>query len=393
MPYTPDSQEEIFGALEERIRGRTEKLTHFEPGSLNHVLGYHAFAGYFSLYEHALLAMQFSAWIDTAGGPIDEDDLIQRGLNPDRINLPLLNSFMADEDLEALALQNSVERDPGDKAEGEVVFLTADEDTVVPANTHVATSGGDFNEPRYEYQTTEEVTPDEGTTEARAPIEALEIGPEYNIGAGTITDIINPPAGVRDVSNPDPIVGGEPPETNEELRQRAKASNTNQSGGGTAAGIKGELVNQLEGVDADGIYIDEHFDPPSGSPYVEVTVDGGDDDRVEFLVEDKEGLRPTGVRHIANRPTRYYVNITATLVGAPINVDRVESEISRYLAELGLGENVNRAQLIKFIMNADDDIENITALEMRTEETGLIQGDFELGPAEKADAGTITAET
>lgn len=393
MPYSPDTQNEIFESVQERVIGRTEKLTHFEEGSLNHVLGYHAFAGYFSLYEHALLAMQFSAWIDTAGGPINEDDLIQRGLNPDRINLPLLNSYMDDEDLESLALQNSVERDPGDRAEGEVMFMTESDTTIVPANTRVTTSSGDFNERPYEYQTTEEVSPEEGTTGVAAPVEALEIGPEYNTGAGTVTEIPNPPAGVRDVYNPNPIVGGEPPETNDELRARAKASNTNQSGGGTAAGITGELVNQLEGVDADGVYIDEFFDPPSGSPYVEVTVDGGDDDRVEFLVEDKEGLRPTGVRHIANRPTRYYVNITATLVGAPINVDRVESEISRYLAELGLGENVNRAQLIKFIMNADDDIENITALEMRTDETGLIEGDFEIGPAEKADAGTITAET
>lgn len=393
MPYTPDTQEQIFDNLKERVRGRSEKLTHFEEGGLNHTLGYHAFSGYFSLYEHALLAMQFSAWIDTAGGPIGEDDLIQRGLDPNRINLPLLNSYMEDEDLEALALQNSVERDPGDRAEGEVVFLTADEDTVVPANTRVATSGGDLDQVQYVYQTTEQVTPDSGTTEATAPVEALEIGPEYNIGAGTITQIQNPPGGVRDVTNPAPIVGGEPPETNAELRQRAKDSNTNQSGGGTAAGIEGGLVREVEGVDADGIYIDEFFDPPSGSPYVEVTVDGGDDDLVEFLVEDKEGLRPTGVRHILNRPTRYYVDITATLVGAPINVDRVESEISRYLAELGLGENVNRAQLVKFIMNADDDIENIETLEMRTDATGVIQGDFEIGPAEKANAGTITAET
>ena len=394
MPYTPDSQDQIFDALSTRVEGRTEKLTHFEPGGLNHTLGYHIFAGYFSYYEHALLAMQFSGWIDTAGGPIGEDDLIQRGIDPSRVNLPLLNSYMDDADLDALALQNSVERDPGDRAEGEVIFLTATEDTVVPANTRVATTQGDLGGPQYQYETTEAVSPDEGTTSVRAPIEALEVGDEYNVGPGTVTEIQNPPAGVRDVTNQESIVGGEPPETNDELRQRAKDSNTNQSGGGTAVGITGGIVREVDGVDADGVYIEEHFDPPGdAAPYVEVTVDGGDDDRVAFLVEDKEGLRPTGIKHILNRPTRYRVDITATLVGAPINIDRVESEISRYLAELGLGQDVNRAQLIKSIMNADDDIENITDLVISTEETGTIAGDFEIGPAEKADAGTITAET
>lgn len=399
MPYTPDSQENLFDALQERIEGRTDKLTHFEPGTLNHTLGHDVFAGHFEVYEHALLAMQLSGWINYAGGPVDEEDLVQLGISVDAVDLSLLNRYMNDTDLDALAAQNGVTRDPGDRAEGEALFLTTTDAVTVPAGTQVATprdsvrfTDADAPQQRRIYETTADATPDAGTTGAIAPIEAARIGPAYNVGPGSVSELIAPPAGVRDVTNQTAITGGELPETNAELRTRAKASTTQGSGGGTAEGITGGLVERVDGLDADDVFIQEYY-PDNSDNYVEVTVDGGDDSRVRPLVEDKDGLRPTGIRHILNRPTLYYVEITATLTGAPIDIDRVESEVNRYMSERGIGENVNRATLITAIVNADDDISNITDLELRTDQTGAIEGDLVIDPDEKAVTGSITVNT
>lgn len=391
MPYEPASQDEIFESLKNRTLGRSEKLTHFKPNTLNHTLGYHAFAGYFTYFEHALLAVQLGGWIDTAGGPISREDLISKEIDPDRVDLPLLNSMMDDEDLDNLARQNGVVRDPGDYAEGVALFLTTDESTVVPAGTIVATGTDEFDGFQRRYRTTEEASPETGTTSVEVPIEAERIGPAYNIGAHSLTEITSRPAGVTEVTNPDAIVGGEPEETNAELRERAKSARTQMSGGGTAAGIEGGIVDMIEGVDEDGVFVNEFYNPPGDQAnYVEVTVDGGDDDLVREAIDF---LHSAGIEHILNRPTRYQVSVTAVLEGSPINIDYVESEISRYIANLGLGENVNRAQIIKSVMNADDDISNITELVVETERTGVIEGDLVLEPTEKADAGAINAES
>lgn len=386
MPYEPLDQDQIYDALQERIVGRTDKLTNFEEGTLNHTLAYEGFSGYFERYEHALLAVQLSGWLETAGGPVTEEDLIQLDLNLDRIDLDLLNAYMRDSDLDALALQNGVTRDPGDKAEGEVVFLTTDEDVTIPAGVRVTTQEDRFGT-RKEYATTEETEPEPGTTGATAHVEALEVGPEYNTGPGTVRNIPSPPSGVRDVTNQTTITGGEAPETNDELRERAKEAITEQTGGGTTSGIEGGIVSMIDGVDADNVFIEEFTDV---SPtYVEVTVDGGEDRLVEDAIEH---LRPTGIQHILNRPTEYILEVDVILSGSPINVERVESEIARYISELGLGENVNRAALITTIMNADNDIDNIDSLDLWTEETGTIEGDLELDPDEKVEAGAISIE-
>lgn len=390
MTYDPKSQQEIFESIRARMLGRTEKLTHFEPGSLNHTLTYHGYAGYFALFEHALLAVQLAGWVDYSGGPLDEDDLIRLGLNPDEIDLVTLNQMMHDRDLDELAARDGITRDPGQKAWGQVQFLTISEDTVIPAGTRVRTSRDRFNEEPREYITTEEVLPATGTTTATARVEAIEIGPEYNVGPGAIESSPSPPQGVRDITNEEPISGGEGPETNAELRQRVKQNVTYQSGGGTTDGIRGGLVDLIDGIDEDDVHINEIYNPPSGGNYVEVTVDGGEDRIVEDAIFD---LHPTGIEHILKRPTTYYVDVTATLTGSPINIERVEAEIARYFSERGIGEDVNRAKLIQSVMNADDDIDNISALDLRTDGIGTIEGDFVVDPDEKAQAGAIEVNT
>lgn len=385
MPYIPTTHDELYEQLRDRIIDRTEKLTNFEEGSLNHTLAT-GVAGYFEYFEHALLAVQLSAWIETAGGPIDEQDLRRLDIEPERIDLDLVNAYMEDQDLDELAIQNGVRRDPGARARGEVVFLVDNESVTVPAGTRVMTDSDSYAGRPREYRTLEDTSPESGSTGARVEVEAVDVGPEYNVGAGAITTMPSSPPGVRDVTNQTPITGGEPEETNAELRERAKAAVTQRSGGGTAAGITGGIVEMVDGVDEDNVYIEEHFNPPSGPPYVEVVVEGGEDSHVEDAIEQ---LHPTGIRHLLNRPERYHVDVTVVMSGGPINLDRVEGEIARYLSERGLGEDVNRAALVQAIMNADTDIENIETLNLRSDRTGAIGGDLALNADEMAVAGEI----
>lgn len=100
----------------------------------------------------------------------------------------------------------------GVKARGTIKII-GDEGTTVNAGFVVGTRDGLL------FETTKDITiPAEG--EVTVEIEAKEIGTEYNIPAETITEIINPMAGVREIINEEPTTGGADIETDEQLRFR-----------------------------------------------------------------------------------------------------------------------------------------------------------------------------
>ena len=100
----------------------------------------------------------------------------------------------------------------GVKARGTIKII-GDEGTTINAGFVVGTRDGLL------FETTKGVTiPAEG--EVTVEIEAKEIGTRYNVPAETITEIINPTAGVREVINEVPTTGGADIETDDQLRIR-----------------------------------------------------------------------------------------------------------------------------------------------------------------------------
>jgi hypothetical protein len=93
------------------------------------------------------LSVQLSARIDYAGKTITEEDLENLDLDPDKVDLDLLNSFQSDADLDELAKRNGVFRDPGSFATGTVTFQTTSDSVTIPKGTVVGTqpdADGDY---------------------------------------------------------------------------------------------------------------------------------------------------------------------------------------------------------------------------------------------------------
>ena len=111
------------------------------------------------------------------------------------------------------------------------------------------------------------------------PAQATTAGPEGNVAAGTVTVVINPgiPEGITAVTNPAAFDGGRARETDEEYRDRYYQS-VDYAGGVNADAIRGEILQNVEGVYAVIVYENDTDEEDSdGLPAhsIEAVVYGG----------------------------------------------------------------------------------------------------------------------
>jgi len=385
MPITPPTQNDIYTDIRERVLNSDADLTNWSPRSPEKALTDEGFASLLAVLWHATLAAQLSGWIAYAGGPITADDLDDLGLasesEGESVDLELLNSMTRDEDLDAKAAQNSVTRDPGTFATGELEITTTSDAVIVDEGFRVTTGG---TEP-LAFETTEEVTPTAGSTTVTAPIEAVERGSEYNVGSDTITVMPSPPQGVRGVTNLIATTGGEDRETNAEFRQRAKQAIVQNSGGGTTGGIEGGLAAAFDGVTTDDVIVDEFGD---ASPvYADVIVDGGPSD-AEVQAKINE-LRPTAITHNLVRPTQITIDVSADVTGSGVDASTLESALTEYVGSLGIGEDAVRDSLIATLMTEEPEVTGIDSLTV-SDSSGEVTDDRAIGPREKAIPGAVS---
>jgi len=359
MTLEPEPQETIFERIKSAIASASS-ITNFSPNSPEKAISDDAFAAEMRERQHEALAVQLSARVDYAGKTITEEDLEDLDVDPDVVDLDLLNSFIEERDLDEFGKRNGVTRDPGSFGEGTVTFQTTGDSVVIPDGTTVGTQpdeDGDY----LAFVTTKEVSPDTGKTQVDAPIQAAERGSAWNVGSGTITYVPNPPPGVEGdppVNNANATTSGEDEETTPELRERTKRALIETSGGGTKGGLEGGLVSRFTGLDSNDVIVDEfeNADPI----YADVIIDGGPSDTDAQDAIDE--LRPVAVSHNLVRPTQITVDVTVEVEGTDVDTAEVETDINDYLTALGLGEDVVRDKLIATTMTADLDVENITTL-------------------------------
>lgn len=374
MVYRPRTKDEIYTSLRNGLTARIERLTNFVETSFNYIWT-QAFSDRFRDNEVALLAAQLSGWVDYAGGPIRQEDLDALGI--DGVTPDEVNEYMNDQDLDELVNIVGVERSPGQRAEGQVTFTTVSSFTEIPEGTSVATqpdSTGDF----LEYETTETVETASGDTEVTANIEAIEVGEEYNVGSGQVqvTYLPSPPTGVQSVDNTAAILGGANVETNDDLRNRAKNAIFDKSGGGTANGVRGFVRSNVE--DVSSVSIAEYpggnaslaADSPSPggpggasstSPFSDVIVEGGDPADIQDAIEE---ARSVAIQHNFVRPELVQINLTIEVEGTSISTGNIQSAVTSYINERGLGESIFRDKIIQLVLNADSQVENIDTLEV-----------------------------
>ena len=242
---------------------------------------------------------------------------------------------------------------------------------------------------------------------ARADIEAVDAGAAGNVGAGAISSVVSPLAGVTSVTNPDPTSGGRDTETDAQLRERYVRS-VSKPGGASAAAIEAALLD-IEGVlDAEVRQnVTLETDPATGIPPKAIApiVWGGDADRIAGVLytikpagiqcwgEDEvhEILDSRGNTHTIgfNRPNLVTVNVSATLtvdtaIFPPDGDALVGAAIEGYLSGLALGEDVIYTRLISRIHS----VAGIVDIPTLTVNGGT--GNIAIAKTEVAVPGTIT---
>jgi uncharacterized phage protein gp47/JayE len=304
--------------------------------------------------QHELLSVQLSARIQFAGKTITEDDLRELNIDPEPVDLDLVNSFQSDSDLDLLVRRNGISRDPGSFATGEVVFQLTADTAVIEQGVPITTAPDGRGEVQ-RFETTESVSASSGDTQLTVSVQATERGTASNVGIGQLTRLPSPPPFVSSVSNTTPTSGGEQPETNAELRERFRTAIVGSSGGGTTQGVRNGLVESIDGLDDEDVIIDE-----SVSSGFEVIVDGGASDSV--VQSEIDRLQPVAVDGQLVRPTDVQVDVTVDVTGQDIQTADVETAITRFLAALGLGEDLIRDQLVAEIIGSDSGIRGISNL-------------------------------
>lgn len=355
MTHNPRTQDTIYNSLKESLTGKISKLTNFTDRSFNYVWT-QAFSREVRELEVMATAAEFSGWIDYVGGDVSREQLEKLGY--DNLDAEEINEFMEDEYLDEYVKIVGIKRFEGAEATGTVTIETQSRKTVIPKATLLSTQPDEEGN-SLQFETTEEVeTADNETSVSDVTIRALEVGTEHNVPANTIVQFDDPPIGVRGVTNPESTTGGEGRESNDELRNRAKQQVEGASEGGTVEGIKAYLRQNISGVDEEDIALEEFVNQQP--PFVDVIVDGGTDTEVKNAIEFS---RPAGIRHNLLRPQVYQIGVRASVLGSDINTSFIEEEISEFLLELGIGQNLYQDSLINEILIGDENVENISFLD------------------------------
>jgi len=363
MPFQPRSSEDTYESILTNIASGIDRLTNFVSGSFNDRLA----ASYSEQIREAeikALAAELAGYVDYAGKELTEEDLETLGI--DGVDPEEINQYMHDEQLDLLAANWSVERDPGSKATGQAVIQTSDDTTRIPEGYEIGTEkdldgnylsfqvdadgDGEISDDSDAY-----VQPESGSTEVTVDIIAADYGSEYNVGSDTITYIPTPKPGVQSVTNPDPTDGGEDEQTNPSLRDDVRVALVASAEGGTTDGIIRYIEENND--DVRNVGIDEFLD--SSPPFVDVVVEGGLSDDVKELIE---GSRPAGIRHNLVRPTEIQVGVYTQVIGEGTSTTNVETDISRYLSRLSVSDRFYSSELQSDIYTSDTDISSVPSV-------------------------------
>lgn len=141
------------------------------------------------------------------------------------------------------------------KATGTLVFFMEeplDRDVEIPANTVCSIKG----RPLIQYATNEKTVIPAGSLSAGSLATALSTGDAFNVSAGTVNVMVNPPEHVSFVTNINHFIGGYDDETDSALRERILASYGNLSNAVNRKSAE-ELIMTIEDIIDAALALDE----------------------------------------------------------------------------------------------------------------------------------------
>lgn len=304
--------------------------------------------------------------------------------------------------LDRLAKLVGIRRRSASPASGEVV-ITGVSGKVIPIGTEVT----GLSEDSPIYQTTEEVIIPAGGT-VTVPVEALESGTAYNVGADVLTQLVEPDTDITAVNNDLPITNGQDIEQDYEFRQRIEDAT---AGGGTS-NIRNDLL-AVDGVRAATIFENDQNVEVDGMPphsIRAVVLDGDDIDIGNALLGAKPGgIQTVGaesvtVKDMSGRDKVVYfdraqevdvylrLSITQNDAFPFDGVDRIKTSLVQYIggqdadgrfyAGLGMGDDVVFSRLIGTVYNTPG-VSDVT-VETSTDGVTYVESSVSIGDAQVA---------
>ena len=332
--------------------------------------------------------------------------------------------------LDLLCALIGIRRQPSSPASGTVEFrrsTEADRDYTISSGTTVQT---DSNNP-VRFETTESVILEQGTVKQTVEVEAVDPGPDGNVGPNAIEVMPDPPTGVEEVANPEKTIGGSDEETDDELRQRAK----NELGAGSRASAPALVnsVSRLDDVTSVSIFVNDSSDDNTvdgGLPdhSFELVINGGLNDEIaDAILETKaagdnayagvNGTAASGIAELPNgqemeiefsRPdeVKIYVDVEVEVTDLDaINEDDVTDSIVTYIGGLlssgnevdglGVGEDVIHGE-IEYAIRENESVYDVPSLLIDTSDppeqtTNLSIADSSVATADGTDTSiTVT---
>jgi uncharacterized phage protein gp47/JayE len=283
--------------------------------------------------------------------------------------------------LDRILPRYGITRNPAEHAVG-TIQINGTPDYTVPAGFTVATKLDVF------FETIETIVLD-SSGNGEGQIRAIQSGQSGNVGAGLITEIVNPDSNISTVTNALPTSGGREEETDLEARARAKNSGEGL-GKATVPSIRASL-SKLPGVRAVTV-IENYMDEPDqyGTPMrsFQTFILGGDNQEIADAIFNTKaaGIRPYGdvetvVKDIGGHEHKVYfsraseVKIYQKIVitknpAFPVDGEsKIKTALIQYIGGedasgslytgLNMGDDVIHSKLISIIYKIDG-IEDVT---------------------------------
>lgn len=255
-----------------------------------------------------------------------------------------------------------IDRLPAEYSIGRVKFYRetpATLDYSIPVGTLVETlpnSDGDI----IRFETTESAVLLTGQTEIFVNIKSVEPGLISNVVANKIIIINNPPLGIESVINVESIIGGEDEETDENLRERAKAT-LETSGLGTVNAIESKIAT------VSGVKSVKVLDMARGIGTIDVLVLGDvlpmPTDKITELTNEIQNIKAGGIDIRVVEPAITTINVDISLsVKSVLNNSDEESiaaankAIDDYFTTLQIGSHFIISQLLRKVLESSDNI-------------------------------------
>lgn len=274
--------------------------------------------------------------------------------------------------------RDNITRKPGTYAEADITF-TGKSGTVIPAETAFLTAGG------REYRLLEPVTLSEGS--GHGTIRAMDVGAEYNAGAGEIDQIYVAIPGL-DSFSAGAAEGGADPESNAELLARIREHRRHPASSGNrydyynwAMSVSGVGAASVKGLWAGPGTVKVLLAAPSGGKV--------DEDVVRAVKEYIEEQRPIGPEVTVVSVSEREIPVTARIrLNGKADIKAVTAEFSSayaaYLAGVGLDGGVVSYNKVAYLLLNMTGVEDFTELS--------VDGGMEpvtIGPDVGAVAGEI----